>query len=160
MHISYSPIGYFKTPHTTIEDMPIQPRGAVGIRGTVSVNAEYAEGLADLDGFSHVIVLYHFHKVTSHALTVVPFLDTQSRGVFATRSPKRPNSIGLSVMRLVSVRGCELELENVDVLDGTPVLDIKPYVPGFDVWPVEQVGWLEKGEQDVEIMRSDDRFKD
>ena len=97
---------------------------------------------------------------TSHALTVVPFLDTQSRGVFATRSPKRPNSIGLSVMRLVSVRGCELELENVDVLDGTPVLDIKPYVPGFDVWPVEQVGWLEKGEQDAEIMRSDDRFKD
>ncbi len=158
MTITYSPIGYFKTPHKDIKGMPIQPTGASGVLGSVEVLPEFRDGLLDLDGFSHVIMLYHLHEVCGHELLVTPFLDTQEHGIFATRSPKRPNPIGLSIMRLNAVSDDTVFLENVDVLDGTPVIDIKPYVPDFDVWPADRVGWFEGKSNNAVTHRSDGRF--
>ena len=123
MSIEYEPIGIIHTPFTDLEGMPIQPAGASGGKGTVEILPEYAEGLADLDGFSHIVLLYHFHRSTGFKLRVTPFLDDQPRGLFATRAPKRPNPIGLSVVKLVKVEGPVVRVENVDVLDGTPLLD-------------------------------------
>jgi tRNA-Thr(GGU) m(6)t(6)A37 methyltransferase TsaA len=159
MNISYQPIGTIHTPFEGIEQVPIQPTGADGIGGTVEVLPEFAAGLQDLDGFSHIILLYHFHRVTQVKLTVVPFLDVEPRGVFATRAPSRPNPIGLSIVRLLSIEGNVLQIENVDIVDGTPLLDIKPYVPAFDYNEVERTGWLETAGEAVKEKRSDDRFR-
>jgi tRNA-Thr(GGU) m(6)t(6)A37 methyltransferase TsaA len=115
--------------------------------------------LRDLEGFSHIILLYHFHRVRDVKLVVTPFMDSQPRGLFSTRAPKRPNPIGLSVVRLLRVEGHVLHIENVDILDGTPILDIKPYVPDFDQHPAERVGWLEGAKGRVRGKRSDDRFR-
>ena len=136
--------------------MPIQASRAKDAQGTVEVFPEYAEGLADLDGFSHIILLYHFHKSRQCRLRVVPFLDTQKRGIFATRAPSRPNPIGLSIVRLVSIAGNRLTVQGVDMLDGTPLLDIKPYVPEFDEREYVRIGWLENVRDHDPV--SDDRF--
>ena len=152
------PIGVIHTPFKELENMPIQPSGAAGIRGTVDLYSEFAEGLKDLDGFSHLILLYQFHESRGYKLTVTPFLDSEPRGVFATRAPNRPNPIGLSIVRLVQVRGCSLDVENVDILDETPLLDIKPYVPEFDHEENCRIGWLEKARGKVRNKRSDKRF--
>ena len=130
--IQYEPIGIIHTPFKIPEGMPLQPAGASGIKGEVEVFSEYQAGLEDLDGFSHIILLYHFHRSKRFKLEVVPFLDSETRGLFATRAPNRPNPIGLSVVRLAGIDDRILRIENVDVLDGTPLLDIKPYVPAFD----------------------------
>jgi tRNA-Thr(GGU) m(6)t(6)A37 methyltransferase TsaA len=159
MSISYRPIGTIYTPFKGIEQVPIQPTGAAGIRGTVEVLPEFVAGLKDLDGFSHIILLYHFHRVSQVKLTVVPFLDVEPRGVFATRAPSRPNPIGLSIVRLLGIEANVLQVENVDIVNGTPLLDIKPYVPAFDHNQVERTGWLEMAGQEVKEKRSDDRFK-
>ncbi len=158
MDIVYTPIGYFRTPHVDVKGMPIQPVGADGIFGSIVVEEQFVPGLEDLDGFSHVIVLYHLHEIRGYDLTVTPFLDTHPHGIFATRSPKRPNPIGISVMRLHNVQGNTVNLECVDVLDGTPVIDIKPYVPRFDVWEAERVGWFAGKAQNATHHRSDGRF--
>jgi len=139
--------------------MPIQPSGALSVPGTVEVSAQYRQGLKDLEGFSHIILLYHFHKAPESELIVTPFMDTEPRGVFATRAPTRPNPIGLSAVRLLGIEGRVLDVENVDVLDGTPLLDIKPYVPEFDQYPADRIGWLEHAEDAVKGKRSDARFK-
>ena len=159
MNIEYRPIGEIHSPFKSIESMPIQPAGAAFVHGTVEVFLEYGQGLKDLEGFSHIILLYHFHQVMETNLIVTPFLDTEPRGVFATRAPKRPNPIGISVVKLLGVQRCTLEVENVDILDGTPVLDIKPYVPEFDHYPADRVGWLENAKGIVRDKRSDARFK-
>jgi tRNA-Thr(GGU) m(6)t(6)A37 methyltransferase TsaA len=138
--------------------MPIQAVGATGIAGSVELDPAYVPGLQDLDGFSHLILIYHLHRVTSGPLTVVPFLDDQPRGVFATRSPRRPNSMGLSIVRLIAVNGARLDIEDVDVVDGTPLLDIKPYVPAFDVREAPRIGWFEGKVAQVGQTRADDRF--
>ena len=156
--VTYRPVGIIHTPFKEVENMPIQPSGAAGIRGTVEMFPEFAEGLKDLGGFSHLILLYHFHESQGYRLTVIPFLDSELRGVFATRAPKRPNSIGLSIVRLIQIRGCFLEIENVDILDGTPLLDIKPYVPEFDRHEECRIGWLEQARGKVKKQRSDERF--
>jgi tRNA-Thr(GGU) m(6)t(6)A37 methyltransferase TsaA len=157
--ISYQSIGIVHSPFEGIENVPIQPTAAVGICGTVEVFGEFAAGLKDLGGFSHVILLYHFHRVTQARLTVIPFLDREPRGVFATRAPSRPNPIGLSIVRLLSIEGNVLHIENVDILDRTPLLDIKPYVPAFDHHEAERTGWLEMARENVKEKRSDARFK-
>jgi tRNA-Thr(GGU) m(6)t(6)A37 methyltransferase TsaA len=126
--------------------------------GTAVIQPEFTPGLQDLDGFSHIILLYHLHQVQAVSLTVTPFLDSQPRGVFATRAPRRPNPIGLSVVKLVRVDQNVLHLENVDILDGTPLLDIKPYVPEFDHQPEIHTGWLEKAKGQVQNKKSDNRF--
>ena len=138
--------------------MPIQPTGARGIQGRIELRPEYSTGLKDLEGFSHLLVLYHFHRVTGYQLQVTPFLDSEERGLFATRAPRRPNPIGLSVVRLMKIEGATLYLENVDVLDGTPVLDIKPYIPEFDSPDEARAGWLEQKKTDAQTFRADGRF--
>lgn len=157
--ISYQPIGIIHSPFCDIADMPIQPAGALGVAGTVEIRPELAAGLTDLEGFSHIILLYHLHRAGDAQLQVTPFLDARPHGVFATRAPRRPNPIGLSVVRLVAREGTRLHIENVDVLDGTPLLDIKPYVPEFDEHPAERVGWLEQARGAVRHRRSDRRFE-
>lgn len=159
MEIGYRPIGIIHSPFTEIEGMPIQPTGASGIRGSVEVFPEFTAGLKDLDGFSHVILLYHFHQVREVKLVVTPFMDPQPRGVFATRAPKRPNPIGLSIVKLLSIEQNVLHVENVDILDGTPLLDIKPYVPEFDHHPADRVGWLARAKGQVRRQKSDSRFR-
>ena len=158
-NIVYRPIGIIHTPFKEVENMPIQPSGAAGIYGTVELFPEFAEGLKDLDGFSHLILLYPFHESRGYKLIVTPFLDSETRGVFATRAPKRPNPIGLSIVRLVRIQGSTLDIENVDILDGTPLLDIKPYVPEFDHQQDCRIGWLEKARGMVKEKRSDERFR-
>lgn len=158
MNIEYTPIGIIHSPFSELEGMPIQPTGAVGIKGTVGVFPEYRDGLKDIDGFSHIILLYHFHCSKDFKLQIVPFLDTSPRGVFATRAPRRPNSLGLSVVKLLGIEGRILHIENVDILDNTPLLDIKPHVPEFDNQTGVRTGWLEGVGEAVSRMRSDGRF--
>jgi tRNA-Thr(GGU) m(6)t(6)A37 methyltransferase TsaA len=158
MKIEYRSIGTIHSPFKRLEEMPIQPSGARGVRGRLEIYPRCAEGLQDLDGFSHIVVLYHFHRVEQSALIVTPFLDDRPRGVFATRAPTRPNPIGMSVLKLETVEKRTLHVTNVDILDGTPLLDIKPYVPAFDQHPADRIGWLEKVSGKAEHIRSDDRF--
>jgi tRNA-Thr(GGU) m(6)t(6)A37 methyltransferase TsaA len=159
MIIDLKPIGIIHTPFTKLEGMPIQPRGAAGVRGTVEVFEQYQAGLQDLDGFSHIILLYHFHRSQGFDLQVVPFMDTQSRGLFATRAPKRPNPIGLSIVQLDRIENGRLHVQNVDMLDDTPLLDIKPYVPDFDSVGEVRTGWLEEVRESVKTRKADKRFR-
>jgi tRNA-Thr(GGU) m(6)t(6)A37 methyltransferase TsaA len=142
MVICYKPIGYIYTPFEEVKGMPIQPTGAAGVTGRIEVDPQFMSGIKDLEGFSHLFLLYHLHLVKDFKLMVKPFLDTQERGIFATRSPVRPNAIGLSVLKLKGIEGTTVWVENVDILNGTPVLDIKPYVPDFDIWPADKIGWF------------------
>ena len=159
MRIVYQPIGVVHSPFRDVEGVPIQPTAATGIRGSVEVLPELVEGLQDLDSFSHIVLLYHFHLVRESRLTVTPFLDSRPRGVFATRAPTRPNPIGLSIVRLLNVEGNILHVENVDIVDGTPLLDIKPYVPEFDHHAAERTGWLEQARGQVQAQKADGRFR-
>jgi len=157
--IKFQQIGTIHTPFKETSDMPIQPAGARGVCGTIEILPEFAEGLKDLEGFSHLILIYHFHRVQKTKLSVTPFMDTKKRGVFATRAPMRPNPIGLSIVKLLDVEGNKIDIENVDMINNTPLLDIKPYVPEFDHQPYVRVGWLEKYRDKVHNHKSDDRFK-
>jgi tRNA (adenine37-N6)-methyltransferase len=152
------PIGTIHSPHVRIEDMPIQPKGAKGIEGYLLVNDAYVEGLKDLDGFSHIYLLYRFHRAARTELLVTPFMDKEKRGVFATRSPLRPNHIGISIVELKRVDGNRVVVDGVDVLDGTPLLDIKPYIEKFDAVCDSVSGWMTASEGEVRSKRSDKRF--
>ncbi|PHR24444.1 MAG: tRNA (N6-threonylcarbamoyladenosine(37)-N6)-methyltransferase TrmO [Desulfotalea sp.] len=154
------PIGTIRSPFSSLKDMPIQPKGAKGTIGTIEVKKEYMEGLNDLDGFSHIYLLYTFHKAARTDLTVTPFMDTTPRGVFSTRSPLRPNHIGISIVELVSVEKNLITVRGIDILDGTPLLDIKPYIESFDAVQNSRSGWMKGSVDDVEKKRSDDRFID
>jgi tRNA-Thr(GGU) m(6)t(6)A37 methyltransferase TsaA len=159
MEITYLPIGVLHTPFTALSEMPIQPTSAASAPGTAEISREFADGLKDLDGFSHVILIYHLHHVSRVDLRVLPFLDSEPHGVFATRAPTRPNPIGLSIVRLMRVEGCTLYLGNMDILDGTPLLDIKPYVPAFDKPARARAGWLQESQKIVRSRRADNRFQ-
>ncbi|WP_428562119.1 MAG: tRNA (N6-threonylcarbamoyladenosine(37)-N6)-methyltransferase TrmO [Solidesulfovibrio sp. DCME] len=157
--VTLTPIGVIRSPFTALAGMPIQPGGARQALGRLELDPALAPALADLDGFSHIYLLYLFHASKGYNLTVTPYLDDTPRGLFATRAPKRPNPIGLSVVELVAVDGPVVHVRGVDVLDGTPLLDIKPYAPAFDApaGPVRS-GWLEGRADTVADTRSDDRF--
>lgn len=159
MKIEFTPIGIIHSPFTEPEGMPIQPVGAAGVKGTVEVFEDFHPGLEDLDGFSHIILLYHFHRSQGFNLHVVPFMDSEPRGLFATRAPKRPNPIGFSVVQLDKIEEGVLYIQAVDILDGTPLLDIKPYVPEFDAQVEVRTSWFEKAMKTVSSRKSDDRFK-
>lgn len=159
MKIELKPIGVIHSPFKELEGMPIQPAGARGVQGTVEVFADYRAGLKDLDGFSHIVLLYLFHQSHGFSLHVVPYMDTETHGVFATRAPRRPNPIGISVVQLNMIQDCMLQIQNIDILDGTPLLDIKPYVPEFDAQVNVRTGWLENARKTVRHRKSDDRFK-
>ncbi len=157
--ITFIPIGIIRTPFKTPEGAPIQPHRSGGAEGTVEVDRELAEGLSDLDGFSHIILLYHLHLSEGYKLKVVPFLDDQERGLFATRAPRRPNPIGLSVVRLQRIEGNVLHIADIDMVDGTPLLDIKPYVPHFDTTDDFRIGWLTDKARHSSDKRADGRFR-
>lgn len=156
--ITYKPIGVIHSPFKEPKGTPIQPEGAKGIDGTVEVFPEYAEGLKDVEGFSHIILIYHFHLSKGASLKAKPFMDSEPRGVFAMRGPSRPNPIGMSVVRLVRIEKSILHIQDVDIVDGTPLLDIKPYVPRFDVREVDNIGWLEENIHKVDTSKDDGRF--
>ena len=151
-------IGTIFTPYKELTDMPIQPTGARGVAGRIELRADLINGLKDLDGFLHIIVLYQFHRVKRIDLQVIPFLDREPRGVFATRAPTRPNPLGLSVLALKNIGGNSLAVEDVDMLDGTPLLDIKPYIPAFDRPEQVRTGWLQEASTCPATARSDGRF--
>lgn len=158
MNISYTPIGVIRTPHASVKGMPIQPTGALGVKGTIEIDERYLQGLAGLEGFSHILVLYHLHEIKGYELTVKPYLGDTNQGVFATRAPVRPNPIGISVLALTAVEGGILRVENVDMLDKSPLLDVKPYVPAFDAWEAPRIGWLADVARKAEGHEADERF--
>lgn len=158
MTISLKPIGIIETPFNDLKGMPIQPSGAADIVGTIVIDKEYEKGLNDLEGFSHIILLYHFHQSKGYNLMIKPFMDDQKRGLFSTRAPRRPNPVGLSIVELIKRDGNKITVKGIDVLNGTPVIDIKPYVPKFDTRKVTAVGWLETNQEKSVFMKSDDRF--
>ncbi len=136
------PIGVIHSPFAQKSVTPIQPSRSQAI-GKVELFPQFADGLQDIEGFSHLILVYVFHQSSGYSLQVTPFLDDQKRGLFATRYPRRPNPIGLSTVRLLSRDANVLEIEGVDVLNGTPLLDIKPYMPEFDMRTEVRAGWYE-----------------
>jgi tRNA-Thr(GGU) m(6)t(6)A37 methyltransferase TsaA len=148
-------IGVIRSPWAVARGTPIQPVFAEGARGQVVVDAAYAEALADIEGFDRVWLVYWLERAGPYRPVVTPYLDDRSHGVFATRSPARPNPIGLSAVRLVERRGSTLEVADLDILDGTPLLDVKPYVPRFDAW-TGRAGWLD--EAPCATIRDDGRF--
>ncbi len=156
--IIYQSIGVIHSPFRDQEGMPIQPAGAQGNPGWIEINDDYTEGLRNLEGFSHIILLYHFHLSNGFDIELTPFLDDTKRGVFATRAPRRPNPIGLSIVKLVGIEGKILKIENLDVVDGTPLLDIKPYIPAFDAIADAKSGWVQGKEEQARDIRADDRF--
>jgi tRNA-Thr(GGU) m(6)t(6)A37 methyltransferase TsaA len=158
--ILYRPIGIIHSPFKEPYGTPVQAASAQNVEGTVEVFPQYAEGLKDLEGFSHVILLYHFHLCRRFSLKVKPFLDDPLHGVFATRAPARPNSIGISVVQLIEVEKAELHIQDVDIVDGTPLLDIKPYVPEFDCRKADRIGWLEGSLDKLRKTTDDGRFVD
>jgi tRNA-Thr(GGU) m(6)t(6)A37 methyltransferase TsaA len=156
--IEFTPIGIIYSPFNELKGMPIQPVAAKDIEGKIEVFPEYTPGLKDLDGFSHIILLYYLHKSQGFDLEVVPFLDTQKRGLFATRAPRRPNPIGLSVVRINRIEKNIIHIFDVDILNETPLLDIKPMVTDFDQVETVRLGWYNSVKKDSRSMRSDGRF--
>jgi len=137
-------IGMIYTPFKTASGTPIQSSAAFGVEGYVEVFEKYREGLSDLDGFERIWLLYMFDRSLEYKSRVIPYLDARERGLFATRAPSRPNPIGISCVRLLAVEGNILRIMDVDMLDNTPLLDIKPYAPRFDHFDVKRCGWLDK----------------
>lgn len=156
--ISYKPIGTIHSPFKEAKGTPIQAVAAQGADGSIELEPQYVAGLKDIEGFSHLMLLYHFHLIRESSLLVKPFLDNELHGIFATRSPSRPNSIGISVVRLIKVEGNQLYIKDVDTIDGTPLLDIKPYVPKFDIRETEKTGWFEKNIYKLSHTKDDGRF--
>lgn len=156
--IRYIPIGVIHSPFAEPKGVPIQAVAARGVRGRIDLDPGFADALSDLDGFSHAILLYHFHRAGPARLKVRPFLDTVERGVFSTRAPSRPNPIGLSIVKILSIDGPSVEIEDVDIVDGTPLLDIKPYVPAFDVRPDAHTGWIAERLDALPVAADDGRF--
>jgi len=157
-YIKFKPIGIIHSPFKETQGVPIQPKAGKDVKGTVEVFPQYAQGLSDLEGFSHIVLIYHFHLSRGFSLEVKPYLDEKLRGVFATRAPSRPNPVGISVVRLLKREKEKLFIQNIDIVDGTPLLDIKPYVPEFDKPEKIKIGWLEKKVKNLNQAKDDGRF--
>ena len=156
--IEYEPIGIVHSPFKKPIGVPIQPKEAKGVKGIVEVFKKYEEGLEGIEGFSHITLIYHFHLCKERKIKVIPYMDNVAKGVFATRAPSRPNPIGISTVRLIERKGNILHVENIDIIDSTPLLDIKPYVPFFDDYMDVKIGWLEKRIHRLNKTRDDGRF--
>ncbi|PKQ65928.1 tRNA (N6-threonylcarbamoyladenosine(37)-N6)-methyltransferase TrmO [Labilibaculum filiforme] len=158
--IKFESLGVIRTSYKTLENMPIQPMGAKGVKANIVLNTEFVDGLKDLEGFSHITLIYHLHKVKDYKLRVIPFMDSEEHGIFATRSPRRPNAIGISTVKLIGINENIIHIEDADVLDGTPLLDIKPFFGRFDNRENVQSGWLDRKWDDKhKTLKSDERFK-
>ena len=160
MEITFEPIGIIHSPFTELDEMPIQPTSETSTSGHIELYPEFTKGLKDLEGFSHIYLLYHFHKTPRARLHVKPFLDKDVRGIFATRAPSRPNPIGLSLVKLAGIDGNLVYVDNIDILNGTPLIDIKPYIPEFENPSSVRLGWLETATEKISKMKSDRRFLD
>ena len=158
MDIIFQPIGIIHSPFNNLEDMPIQPTSDASGSGTVEIFPQFIAGLKDLEGFSHIYLIYHFHKTRQTNLIVTPFLDKEPRGIFATRAPSRPNPIGLSLVELIRLENNFIYVDRLDVLNGTPLLDVKPYVPDFEHICNVRIGWLEQVKGQIQTQKSDTRF--
>lgn len=156
--LTYKPIGVVHSQFKEPKNVPIQSVASKGITGTIEIYPEYIEGLTDLEGFSHIILLYHFHRIKDSSLMVKPFLDDKLHGVFATRSPARPNKIGISIVQLKGIENNILQIQDIDILDGTPLIDIKPYVPKFDCRKTAKIGWFSDKISKLETTKDDGRF--
>ena len=159
LSVTYQPIGYIRTAFRKVSKMPIQPCGAKGAKGVIELNHDLTPGLFDMEGFSHLILIYHFHLIKGHKLYVVPFMDDKPHGIFATRAPARPNPVGMSIVKLKKIENNLIYIEGVDMVDGTPLLDIKPFFTKYDNRLEAKAGWLE-GKEDIDITKinSDNRF--
>jgi len=143
--IVFQPIGIVHTPFNAFDIIPKQPAAAEGVEGYIEIFPDYLEGIKDLAGFSHIVLLFNFHLSREIKLSVIPFNGVKERGVFSTRSPERPNKIGFSIVRLTSIEGNMLKIRNIDAIDGTPLIDIKPFIPEmdcFDINDIADLGWL------------------
>ena len=156
MKIIYKSIGLIRSSFKEPAGTPIQAAKS-DATGAIEIKAEYADALLDLDGFSHIILIYHFHLAKT-ALQVKPFMDEQLHGSFAVRSPARPNNIGISIVRLDKVEDNVLFVSGLDIVDGTPLLDIKPFIPAMDHREVTRIGWLEKNIHKMDAIKDDGRF--
>jgi tRNA-Thr(GGU) m(6)t(6)A37 methyltransferase TsaA len=156
--IELKPIGIIHSPFKAPKGVPIQPTAGKDVQGTVEVFPEYAGGLKDLDGFSHIMLVCYFHLAKEYSLEVIPFMDDQLRGVFATRAPSRPNPIGISVVRLDKIEGNILHIRDLDIVDGTPLLDIKPHVSEFVSGEIQKIGWLEHNMKKLPKTKDNGRF--
>ncbi len=157
--IELKPIGIVHSPFKGSKGTPIHPGASEGARAEIELFPEYEEGLKDLDGFSHIVVLFHLHRSKPYKLTVIPYMDDTPRGLFATRAPSRPNPIGMSVVKLASIEGNFIYIEGLDMIDDTPVLDIKPYIPEFKSDEKVCIGWLEEKIERMPKTSADDRFE-
>ena len=149
-------IGIIHTPFSTSAGTPVQTSVAGGAKGTVEIFDDYVSGLRDIEGFDRIWLLYWFNRVCDTRLTVIPYKDDREHGLFATRAPCRPNPVGMSSVRLIGIEGNTLRVEDVDMLDSTPLIDIKPYVPAFDVYDIKRCGWLDTSS---DITEADNRFE-
>lgn len=156
--IYYRPIGIIHTPFKEPKGTPIQPTASASSEGIVELFPEFEDGLLDLEGFSHIFLIFHLHLSTKSALKAKPFMDENEHGIFAIRAPGRPNPIGLSVVRLKKIEGRMLFIAEVDILDGTPLLDIKPYIPEFDMREATKSGWIKEKVHKLEQTTDDGRF--
>lgn len=156
--IQFTAIGFAKTSYQTLENMPIQGAKVAENIGEIILLPELTEGLTDLSGFSHIYVIFHLDKASKGALKVIPFLDNQARGIFATRSPKRPNPIGLTIVEIEKIVNNTIFVKGLDLLNNTPIIDIKPYIQAFDNIPNTKDGWYEQGKNPKTTL-SDQRFK-
>ncbi|MBI4725704.1 tRNA (N6-threonylcarbamoyladenosine(37)-N6)-methyltransferase TrmO [candidate division TA06 bacterium] len=157
--VAFRPIGVIRSEHRKGEETPIQPAYAKGCLGRAEILPEYAEGLKDIGGFSHIYLIYQFHRAGPAKLITRPFLQDTEHGVFATRSPCRPNAIGLSIVELVRIDGSVLHLDRVDILDGTPLLDIKPYTAKFDLIVNTRNGWQDQVDEETAQKRGRKGFR-
>ena len=151
--LTYQPIGTIYSDHQQPKATPIQPVFAQDCEGRIELAPEWVDGLKDLDGYSHMHLLYHLHQAGAPRMRVIPFMDTEERGLFATRHPCRPNPIGLSLVELIGIEGNVIRFKGADILNGTPLLDIKPFVPRFDQRLDARGGWTE----DVNDAQAQDR---
>jgi len=158
MKIIYKQIGVIHSPFLEPKGVPIQPSSNKTTEGVVEVFKEYQNGLKDLEEFSHIILIYHFHLIKEHKLLVKPFMDDNLHGVFSTRAPSRPNPIGISVVKLEKIKENKLYVKNIDIVDGTPLIDIKPYVPQFNLKGPYKIGWLNKEIHKLANSEDDGRF--
>lgn len=156
--VRYKPIGVIHSPFKEPKGLPMQSTSSKSVRGTVELESEYVDGLKDIEGFSHIILIFHLHLSKGYSLEVKPFLDDHLHGLFTTRAPRRPNPIGISVVRLLKVEGRVLYVEDLDMVDGTPLLDIKPYVPVLDDRKAERIGWLSGKVDQMHATNADEKF--